>query len=64
MLSGVAMAEFRAPGLVPRWLAWVSVVLAVIGLVPPVSYILTLGIAVWSIIVGVLALRGRTVAAA
>lgn len=62
LLSGVALWALRARRVVPVWLAWASLVLAVVGLIPPISWVLTFGIAVWSIVVGVLLLRDRATA--
>lgn len=60
MLTGVAASALRGRGFIPVWLAWVSVALAVVGLIPPISWALTFGIAIWSIGVGILMLRRPT----
>ena len=64
LLSGAAAAAVRGAAPIPAWLGWVSLVLAVVGLVPPISWVLPPLFAVWSILVGVLLLRARRAAAA
>lgn len=56
LLTGVAVSALRGGSFIPTWLAWVSIVLAVVGLIPPISWALTFGIALWSIGVGILML--------
>lgn len=64
LLSGVAAISIRGGAAIPAWLGWVSVVLALIGLIPPISWALTPLIALWSIVVAVLLLRRRAPAGA
>jgi hypothetical protein len=64
LLSGFGAVTVRGSTAFPAWLGWVSLVLAVIGLIPPISWALTPLVAVWSIVVAVLLLRRRTPATA
>ncbi|CAN5723532.1 hypothetical protein BH24ACT3_BH24ACT3_15980 [soil metagenome] len=57
ILAGVAVFTLGPGGFLPRWVGWVSLVLAVVGLIPPISWTLTFGMALWSILVGILMLR-------
>jgi hypothetical protein len=51
-LEGTAVVSFRT-GVLPRWLAWVSGVVA-LGLLTPISYIF-LGVAlIWLVVVSIL----------
>ena len=47
----------------PRWLGWVSIVLAIVVLIPPLSFPALLVFAIWSVIVSILIYR-RTGSAA
>lgn len=60
LLTGITAAALSAGGRFPRWLGWVSLVLAVVGLIPPISFLLLIGIAIWSIVVGTMLLRRRS----
>lgn len=57
LLSGVAALSVRGGAAIPAWLGWVSLFLALIGLIPPISWVLSPLIAIWSIVVAALLLR-------
>lgn len=52
--AATAVAALRSRGLLPVWLAWVSLVLAVLLVILPVNYIAVAGFALWAIGVGIM----------
>lgn len=52
--AGLAILRGAA---LPRWLGWVSIVIGVVALVPPVSFAALLALLIWSIVVAVLMYR-------
>lgn len=63
LLAATAAVALRSAAL-PRWLGWVSVVLAVLGLVTPLSFMLFLVFPLWVLAVGVVLHRGSAPATA
>ncbi|HEY8304308.1 MAG TPA: hypothetical protein VIG42_06945 [Solirubrobacteraceae bacterium] len=61
--SGIAILRGAA---LPKWLAWVAIVLGVAALVPPASFPALIGFVIWSIVVSILMYRraGESVGAA
>lgn len=56
LLAAVAVVVLRFRGF-PVWFGWLSALVAVVGLIPPVSWILLLGFPVWVLIASVLLYR-------
>lgn len=49
--SGLAILKGAA---LPRWLGWVAVVIGIVTLVPPVSFVALLAFVIWSVVVAVM----------
>jgi hypothetical protein len=49
---GSGLAILRGARL-PKWLAWVAIVLGIAALIPPASFPSLLGFAIWSVIVSI-----------
>ncbi len=52
-MAGYGIAILRGAA-VPRWLGWLAVALAILAAIPAVGFFAILGIAIWSIVLGVL----------
>jgi hypothetical protein len=59
LMAATALAILRF-GALPRWLAWFSLVIALILVIPPIAFFgVVLGLPVWTLIVSVLLFRQR-----
>ena len=62
LLSATAVVTLQS-GTLPRWFGWTSAVLAVIGIVTPVSFVLSLLFPLWVAVAAVLLARHRAAGA-
>ena len=56
LLAGTALSVFRT-AVLPRWFGWMSAVLAVVGLVSPVSFVLVIVFPLWALAAGAVLVR-------
>ena len=59
LVGATAVAALRTRRILPTWLAWVSVVLAVALVILPINFIAVLFLAVWVLVVSGLMIMGR-----
>ena len=62
LVGGTAVVSLRF-GALPKWLGWISVVVTVLLVIPPISYFGFLAFIIWSVFVSVVLLTraGKTV---